>query len=289
MFLSQGRDARQPPWRGPASKCGRIFESWANKHLSWTLHTFCRIGTEMCIQNSHLCSRSLSIPAQRRCRGRAVPPESEERGLCLNWMAFSFMQKGIIVFSAQCRVFWSSAAFSHPLSLVGSWRTLAVLASYLILVSGGRTHPFFMVYMHTTTNSKDLVPGPKGESLHSSVAFLQQSFGTNNLQNYSNSYLAMHIQLAVGLVLVMNIIRFQHIITMNFLKTKAELSLLERSSVNIHCCSGNQRTKASLWCWMDFCSQWINVGLRTRGGGYWYSPGGAFGSYIVPLLIASID
>lgn len=130
-----------------------------NKNLSWTLHTlkcisFALLGKKSAYNTLHLCFSPLYIPAQCHRSGK--------KGASLEFSGLFFHAKrNNRVFGSVPSLLKHCSLFSHPLSLVVTWRTLAVLGFYLILVSGGRTHPFFMVYMHTTTNSKELVPVPK--------------------------------------------------------------------------------------------------------------------------------
>lgn len=107
----------------------------------------------------HFCFWPFYISVQCRCHWTKVPLKSKKVPL----LHFSFMQKWIILFSAQCQpsLLENCILFSHPLSVVVTWRTLVVLGFYLILVSEGRTHTFFMVYMHSTTDSMELAPVPK--------------------------------------------------------------------------------------------------------------------------------
>lgn len=130
---------------------------------------------KICIQHSPFMLLSTlyssSVPLSRKGSatevGRKVPL-LEFNGL------FFYAKRNNRVFGTVPSLLKHCSLFSHPLSLLVTWRTLVVLGFYLILVSGGRTHPFFMVYMHTTTNSKELVPVPKRRFAfaHFPVAFL---------------------------------------------------------------------------------------------------------------------
>lgn len=108
----------------------------------------------------------------------------------VNLVAFSFMQKESSCFGHTAESSEALQPFSHPLSLVATWRTLAVLGFYLILVSGGRTHPFFMVYMHTTTTSKELVPVPKRRF---AFALFSVAFSNNPLEHRICNTRVIHI------------------------------------------------------------------------------------------------
>lgn len=110
----------------------------------------------------HLCLPPLYIPPQHRCHWRTVPQKKEkEKVLHFNGLFFYAKRNNRVFRVVPAEPSVERQPFSHPLSLVVTWRTLAVLGFCLILVSGGRTHPFFMVYMHTTTDSKELAPVPK--------------------------------------------------------------------------------------------------------------------------------
>lgn len=134
-------------WKCPPSNVQLYWKKKPiNMHTTLPIYAFCRFIFHL---------STVITEGQCHKSRRKVPP------LHFNGLFFHAKRNNRVFCTVPAEPSVERRPYSHPLSLVVTWRTLAVLGFCLILVSGGRTHPFFMVYMHTTTDSKELGPVPK--------------------------------------------------------------------------------------------------------------------------------